>query len=1342
MSVLNSSSSQSDFLQHLYNFLVRNEGNNLKLLYPFLKDNVNKLNNGLIPELQYLGNNLLNESNQRDRKANGLILEELGDLFFDFKEGKRIVNLELTICCYEIAKELYNQQDNPYEWATVSKKLGLAYSERIQGRDSENKKLAIEQYHLALKVFTPNAFPYEWINTKIELVKSYLKNLDQKETEYYIDGKQTNNYQQAYINLEEVLNADFFNSENYSYEYATIQLLFGRLHIEGNINNDREKDTIQAIEYYQNALQIFTSTTYPDEWATTITYLSFCYRFGLPQDAEKAIECCLPLLNVINRDDFPEVWARIQRQLGWVYRDKNPEESVRCLEVALEIFTRDFYPDDWSLTNRILGTSYFRFSQKGGGTKYLDLSIEALKKALEIYPYERSPNNWARIHKHLANTYNHHPHNRREKLRLAEAHCKKALKVLTGEDYQYEWATLQNYLGNIYRMRMRENERKNQKLALKSYLKALKVYKSMNFSRDIFKVAKNIGLLYLNTQTEDKEKSLEEAKKYFEEAEEAFSETNIDKGSYEYIIIQNHLIKVDRQLKTNKRTNFNKAIKRCGKMLNIHPQKDGKWAWTQRTLGDLYLEHPDNKKSLNYKKPNIEKAITAFQQALGVYKKLGDKEQQAQTQNNLGNAYKNRVEGDKQENLRLAIKCYESALRIHRRDYYPYQWAKIQNNLANAYRQLRGEDNTQQVVDAYDASLTIYKPEIFPYDCDRVGRNLGRFAFQKRDWQTAIKGYSRAVEATENIRSYSRTDNRRQKILKEKIEVYENLILACINEGLIDNAVEYLDRFRARQLVDIMTGKELISQSEDQQVQKFLKEYDNLQKQINDLRYQIKSSQEQNESSQLSDNQVRKARLRFQKDDEKIQELINKQEKIYLQIRELDSVLAAQLKVDPLDFETIQQQIDDAQTAILSFYTAKQDTYIFIIYQNKPPQIHLCRGQNKKDFQERFLYENWLKPYSDSFANHLSENEQSQLRQEWGNNMSGFLTKLSKRLKLNELVNNYLQGIEELIIIPNLYLHHIPFAALPLASNSLENETTEYFGDQFRLRYIPGCKVFEFCKQRQKENPSQAISFGTVENADDSLLGAEIEGAIIAEILNIPTEKRLIGSRKATIENYHGLIKEVNFLHSSHHASSNINNPLQSALELADGQITVGQLMTPRWRLPNLHHIFLACCETHLGVTNVTDDILTLTTAFLCAGARSVVSSLWVANDIASSLLSRFYYQFRQDGATHPTAMQQAQIKLRKLKGENLINFQKIIEPHLDEIYERASTDLKQYKNQIKQHDKGTLIYKDLENRIKELKKLRRACGTIDRRIEYLSQQPFPFANTYDWAVFICSGLN
>ncbi len=63
------------------------------------------------------------------------------------------------------------------------------------------------------------------------------------------------------------------------------------------------------------------------------------------------------------------------------------------------------------------------------------------------------------------------------------------------------------------------------------------------------------------------------------------------------------------------------------------------------------------------------------------------------TQNNLANAYSNRIKGERAENLEQAIACYKAALEVYTRNAYPERLGKdVKDNLGTAYfDRIKGE---------------------------------------------------------------------------------------------------------------------------------------------------------------------------------------------------------------------------------------------------------------------------------------------------------------------------------------------------------------------------------------------------------------------------------------------------------------------------------------------------------------------------------------------------------------------------------------------------------------------------------------------------------------------------
>jgi tetratricopeptide (TPR) repeat protein len=302
-----------------------------------------------------------------------------------------------------------------------------------------------------------------------------------------------------------------------------------------------------------------------------------------------------------------------------------------------------------------------------------------------------------------------------------------------------------------------------------------------------------------------------------------------------------------------------------------------------------------------------------------------------------------------------------------------------------------------KAIEKFRDCLKIATPETMPVECFTVGSNLGNIGFLQGNWHLALEGYEPALQAVEQLRKGSTTDQRRQEIIADAFYVYANAVQCYINLKQYDKAIETADRSRARHLADLFASKDLYPQGE---IPPEVEEYYRLQQQSSSLQsFNNDGMKGFAPSGQPAANS--EATL------EKIKQLEAEKQQAWLKIRSKDPVLAGQLQPDPLSFPQMQQLIDDGETAILNFYTTDDHTHIFILRQNQPPQVHTCKGEGLETLQS-WIFENWLKLYVEN-------------RPVWQQHMSEFLPQLAQRLQINHLISEYLTGIKELIIIPHLY---------------------------------------------------------------------------------------------------------------------------------------------------------------------------------------------------------------------------------------------------------------------------------------------------------------------------------
>jgi CHAT domain-containing protein len=973
-------------------------------------------------------------------------------------------------------------------------------------------------------------------------------------------------------------------------------------------------------------------------------------------------------LKIFNIKEDPEAWGAVQNSLAVAHnhrirgdRAENLENAIAGYQSALQVCAREYSPIQWAMTQNNLAIAYLN-RIKGDRAENLESSIRCCKSALQVLTQEHLPIDWAMTQNNFANAYlNRIRGDRAENLENAIAGYGSALKIYTKENFPIQWATTQNNLANAYLNRIRGDRAENLELSIQCYQSALQVRTQYDLPIQWASTQNNLATAYSDRIKGDRAENLELSIQCYQSALEIYTWDDLP---------------ID-------------------------------WATTQNNLANTYLNRIRGDKA-----ENLEYAIYGYKSALMVRTRENFPIDWAMTQYNLATACLNRIRGDKAKNLEYAIACYESALEIYTKGDFPIQWAETQENIAILYAE---EGKYSQAIDAYEKCTEIFQPQILPISALKAHRGLASIYFKRGQWQKAIDAYEIAMQAVETSRSWSVDDSERQRVLGEGLSVYENAIQCAVQLRNYPKAIEYTERIRSRQLVELMASKDLYSDAQVPiEIQKYLAEYQQLNQQIKNLH--------EKEEGITSVAGIVAIKQSEEVESSKIHQLEAHKQDLYKRIRSWDPVLAGQIAIAPISYSEIQQLIPNIQTAILIFYSTDDNTYIFTIRQNQEPELLTCEDQGWHGLQ-LWLIEKWLVPYN-------RENNSG-----WRTQMPELLAEIAKRLQAQKLVTNNLQGIQEIILIPHLLLHQIPFAALPI------HEFGELLGSKFTIRSAPSCQILQYCQQRP---PVKGHIQGIVEDTDGSLMGTRYEGQKIAEIHLVKDGDRLSGRDQGTVANYRKLLSRVNHIHSSHHATSRLDNPLESALIFSDGKITLRDLLLGE-RYPNLDEVFLSACETNIGKYTFTDDLVTLSTGFLCIGARSVQSTLWSIDDLVTAIFDIFYHQERREGYNRAVSLKRAQIRLQHLSGEE---FRTNHYPELKQFTEDyLPAELETIEEQIEQLGiaKETAKGDDRSTILRKLSQLEKLFSHLEREhipiLKFYSEQSRPFASPYYWAGFICQGM-
>jgi CHAT domain-containing protein/Tfp pilus assembly protein PilF len=233
-----------------------------------------------------------------------------------------------------------------------------------------------------------------------------------------------------------------------------------------------------------------------------------------------------------------------------------------------------------------------------------------------------------------------------------------------------------------------------------------------------------------------------------------------------------------------------------------------------------------------------------------------------------------------------------------------------------------------------------------------------------------------------------------------------------------------------------------------------------------------------------------------------------------------------------------------------------------------------------------------------------------------------------------------LKGVTHLIVAPDGALARIPFEAL-LAREAPEGKPVArgaWLVERFAVSYAASASALAARLSRAGSTSGPIVALGAAHfgnapppghvapldslphTADEvSALAAASGGAIVTLTGDFATRTRLLALPA---------LHEASLIHIATHGEANEAEPEHSGLWLAEengipGFLRLGDILG----IPlDASLVTLSACETGYGRLERGEGVIGLSRAFLAAGARSVVVSLWKVNDRSTALLMQQFY--------------------------------------------------------------------------------------------------------------------
>ncbi len=217
-----------------------------------------------------------------------------------------------------------------------------------------------------------------------------------------------------------------------------------------------------------------------------------------------------------------------------------------------------------------------------------------------------------------------------------------------------------------------------------------------------------------------------------------------------------------------------------------------------------------------------------------------------------------------------------------------------------------------------------------------------------------------------------------------------------------------------------------------------------------------------------------------------------------------------------------------------------------------------------------------------------------------------------------------------LTIVPHALLYRIPFQALSDGQATLL--------ERYHIAYAPSATALLLLQQRATIAQGTAVVYGV---ADPGIPAVHQEVQRVAAHLPAPIVQT---DEAATLPALLAQLPSAAVLHLACHGIFRADNPMFSALKLADGWLTAATVAQLRLCCAL---VVLSACESGRGMSSGGDELLGLARAFLGAGAATLVVSQWMVQDETTATLMDHFYAALAAGHGAAVALRLAQLALK-----------------------------------------------------------------------------------------------
>ena len=515
----------------------------------------------------------------------------------------------------------------------------------------------------------------------------------------------------------------------------------------------------------------------------------------------------------------------------------------------------------------------------------------------------------------------------------------------------------------------------------------------------------------------------------------------------------------------------------------------------------------------------------------------------------------------------------------------------------------------------YRAALARLGPRVVPDVGWQIHAGLATARAKLGGTDEAVRELRASIADIERVGSSLRLPERRSGALSDKWDVYQRLATAERDRGRVAESFAVSEGLRAREMMEMLAlGR--VAAPRDTAAGLVAAEQD-LRRRIGELTPGVEGTAADRRPIRGPD-----ARKTGVVSREALLQAQAAYTALQLEIRERAPRHAALVAPEAITWRTVAEKLESDEV-MLEYLLSDAGSLVYVITRDTLAAIPL--GVTHHDLARRV-----------DFVRGALQPRGAALDSLW----RAPLRQLHRDLLGPVEATGLLAGKTRLTIIPHAELHYLPFAAL------IESDgPPRFLVQRYRISVTPSASVW----LALGKVAGRGTGLGTLALAPH-LDQLPASGQEVARLAHVGGNARVLTGGEATEAAFRREAPTRRLIHLATYGVLNKQNPLFSFVDLApdlqhDGRLEAHEVFGLKL-VADL--VVLSACQTALASGAAADvpagdDWVGLSRAFLTAGAKNVMASLWAVQDRATATLMQRFYEHYRDGADPARTLAAAQ---------------------------------------------------------------------------------------------------